>query len=333
MKIVRALLLALIAVGIILSGAWVALALVYAARMAPALAIAVAAVPALIAIGLLFRPRWRWHAAAGYAALFAVVMAWWSTIQPSNERDWQPDVAVPARADIDGDVVTLRNIRNFDYRTEFDYTPRYYDRRFDLNRMTGVDLIAVYWMGPAIAHIFLSFEFDHRDHVAISIETRKEKDEGYSTLKGFFRQYELFYVVADERDVIRLRTHFRQDPPEQVYVYRLAGNLDKGRRLFMEYMRHINALYREPEFYNTLTTNCTTSIWLNNRVNQKPVPLHWKILVSGYLPEYLYEKGRLQTDGLSFAALQRHAHVNDRVRSAGDAADYSARIRMAMESR
>ena len=171
------------------------------------------------------------------SSLFAVLLVWYFGIEPSNERDWQTDVAVLPYATIEGDMVTVHNIRNFDYRSETDYTPAYYDKRFDLRKLEGVDLVAVYWMGPAIAHTFVSFAFAGGDHLAISIETRKEKGEGYSTLKGFFRQYELYYVVADERDVIRLRTNYRHDPPEDVYVYRVQGPIENGRRLFMEYIK------------------------------------------------------------------------------------------------
>ena len=124
-------------------------------------------------------------------------------------------------ATIDGPRITLHDIRNFDYRSETDFTPSYYDRTFDLQQLSGVDLIASYWMGPKIAHIFLSFEFNGREHVAISIEARRARGEPYSSLLGFFRRFELIYVVADERDVIRLRTNYRRDPPEQVYLYRL----------------------------------------------------------------------------------------------------------------
>ena len=188
-------------------GVWGTLALTYsgprndAVRYSLAVLFAAASLVALIA--LIFR-RWRWRAFAAYLVLFMALLVWYFGLEPSNERDWQTDVAVLPYATIEGDVVTVHNIRNFDYHTETDYTPAYYDKRFDLRKLEGVDVVAVYWMGPAIAHVFLSFAFAGGDHLAISIETRKEKGEGYSTLKGFFRQYELYYVVADERDVIPL---------------------------------------------------------------------------------------------------------------------------------
>ena len=275
----------------------------------------------------------------GFAALVAVLLGWWSRIAPSNDRDWQTDVARLAHAEIQGDLVTVRNVRNFDYRSETEYTPAYYDKTYALSKLRSVDLFAVYWMGPAIAHTILSFGFEGGDQLAISIETRKEKGEDYSTIKGFFKQYELYYVVADERDVIRLRTHYRKDPPEDVYVYRLHGPLENGRRLFLQYLQRINDLNEQPEFYNTLIDNCTTGIWMNTRINPGHMPISWKILASGYVPEYLYDGGML-APGVPFADLQRLGHVNARARKTGQVAgqvsdpmadlvaDFSRRIRV-----
>lgn len=311
------------------TGFWGTLALVFSGSdsgmIRGMLAVTFGVVSFMAIIGLTLR-RWRSRALAAYFALFALLMLWWRGIEPSNERDWQPDVAVLPYAEIEGDVVTVHNIRNFDYRSETDYTPAYYDKRFDLRKLEGADLVAVYWMGPAIAHIFVSFAFAGGDHLAVSIETRKEKGEAYSTLKGFFRQYELYYVVADERDVIRLRTNYRNDPPEDVYVYRLQSPLENVRRVFLEYINEINELQVRPKFYNTLTTNCTTGIWLHTLVNPDHLPFSWKILASGYVPEYAYEAGRLDTS-LPFPELKRRAHINVRAKAADGAADFSRLIR------
>jgi hypothetical protein len=313
----------------LLVGGWGVLALVYAGPQNPGLRAALtigfgaAALATLLALHL---PRWRWRALIAFGMLFAVLLVWWGRLAPTNEADWQPDVAVLAYATIDGDLVTVHNIRNFDYRSETDYTPAWYDKRFDLRNLDGVDLVAVYWMGPAIAHTFVSFAFAGGEHLAISIETRKKKGQGFSTLQGFFRQYELIYVVADERDLIRLRTNYRHDPPEEVYVYRVHGSLEDGQRLFIEYMERINALRARAEFYNTLTSNCTTDIWLNTRVNAQHLPFSWKILASGYVPQYLYEQGRLDTR-LPFTELRERAHINARAQAADTAADFSRRIR------
>ena len=230
-------------------------------------------------------------------------------------------------ATIDGDFVTVHNIRNFAYRTETDFTPAYYDRRFDLRKLEAVDLVASYWMGPHIAHVFLSFGFADGEHLAVSIEARKEKGEGYSTVNGFFRQYELQYVVADERDLIGLRTNYRADPPEQVYLYSVLGERESARRLFLDYIEKINGLAKQPAFYNSLTTNCTTNIWLNSRVNPDHLPFSWKILASGHVPEYLYENGRLADGKRPFPELQQSALLNPRAKAAGTAGDFSRRIR------
>ena len=263
-----------------------------------------------------------------FAVALLAIGLWWSGLRPSNERDWQPEVARLAYATIDGDLVTVHNIRNFDYRTETDFTPAYYVRTYDLNKLDSADLVAVYWMGPAIAHLLISFGFGD-DHLAVSIEARKEKGEGYSSAKGFFRQYELYYVVADERDVIRVRTNYRKDPPEDVYVYPLRGPRENIRRLFLEYVRKMNALREHPEFYNTLTTNCTTAILMNTRVNPGSLPFSWKVLLSGYTPAYVYEAGRMD-QSLPFEELKRRSLVNAAAQAADQAPDFSRRIRAAL---
>ena len=260
-----------------------------------------------------------------FAVALAAIGVWWGGLRPSNERDWQPEVARLAYATVDGDMVTVHNIRNFDYRTETDFTPAYYDRTYDLKKLDSADLVAVYWMGPAIAHLLLSFGFGD-DHLAISIEARKEKGEGYSSAKGFFRQYELYYVVAGERDVLRVRTNYRKDPPEDVYVYPLRVPRENIRRVFLEYVRKMNALRARPEFYNTLITNCTTAILMNTRVNPGSLPFSWKVLLSGYTPAYVYESGRID-QSLPFEELQRRSLVNAAAQAADQAPDFSRRIR------
>src|SRR5882672_5343703 len=319
-------LLALLVLG---SAAWGVAALWYfdhaglALRATLAAAFALASLLCLVGV---FLGRWRRRALTAYAVLFAIVLWRWEAIEPSNDRDWQPETARLAHAIIAGDRITVHNIRNFAYRSETDFTPAYYDKTFDLRELDSVDVVASYWMGPAIAHVFLTFGFAGKDHLAISIEARKERDEGYSTIAGFFRQYELFYVVADERDVIRLRTNYRRDPPEQVYLYRVRSDAEGRRRFFLEYLRKINALKEHAEWYNSLTTNCTSNIWLHSRVTPGHLPYSWKILVSGHVPEFLYENDRLDPS-VPFEELQRRGHVNERAHAANQAEDFSQRIR------
>lgn len=319
---------ALIALVLAIATGWGALAVYYLSPgsepLRSALAWAFAGL-GLAAIAGLFPRRTRRGAALGFALLFGVALLLFFRTQPSNDREWQPEVAVLPYATFDGDLVTVHNIRNFDYRSETDFTPAYYDRTFDLRKLDRLDLISVYWMGPAIAHMMVSFGFGD-EHLAFSIEVRKQKTEAYSSLAGFFRQYELFYVVADERDVIRLRTNYRKDPPEDVYVFRATGPIENARRMFLDYLREINELRERPTWYNTFTTNCTTMILAHASVNPGHVPMSWKVLVSGYAAEYVYETGRL-VQSLPFEELKRRSHVNAAAQAADAAPDFSQRIR------
>jgi hypothetical protein len=320
-------------VAIALASAWCVLAILRAPVGSPLVREELAALFGLIALAALFglfAARWRRRALSAFLAALIAFAVGWSRIQPSNDRAFRAEEAVLPYAEIDRDLVTVHNIRNFQYRTETDFTPAYYDKTFDLSRLDSVDLIAVYWMGPDIAHIMLSFGFAGEDYLAISIEARKEQGEGYSTLDGFFRHYELFYVVADERDAIGVRAIHRNDPPEDVYLYRLVGPVENARRVFLAYIEKINSLRERPEFYNTITTNCTTSIWMHTSMNPGRLPWSWKILVSGHVPEYLYETARLDTH-FSFEELRERGHVNERAREAGDTAlDFSQRIRVGL---
>jgi hypothetical protein len=292
-----------------------------------ALAVTYAVIGLATVICLAIGRRWR-PALALYGVALLAVLGWWLSLIPSTDRAWAPEVARLAHVTIQGDRVTVHDIRNFDYRSETDFTPAYYDRTFDLAKLDSVDLISAYWMGPAIAHLFVSFGFGD-DHLAVSIEARKVRGEGYSSVKGFFRQYELVYVVADERDVIRLRTNYRKDPPEDVYLYRVQGPRENIRRIFLDYVRQINELYERPQFYNTLTTNCTTNIFFHARVNATAVPLSWKVILSGYTAEYAYDKGRLDRT-LPFAELQRRSRINAQAQAADQAPDFSRRIRQGL---
>jgi len=290
-------------------------------------AIAAGGFAALTILAFLFLPR-RGRTLLGFVVVFALLVFLYFRIPASNDRDWQPEVAMTPYAAINGDMITIHNVRNFDYRTETNFTPRWETRIYDLNKLDGADIIAVYWAGKAIAHIMVSFDFEGKDHLAVSIETRKEKGESYSTLAGFFRQYELYYVVADERDVIRVRTTYRQ-PQEDVYVYRTRAPLKNIRRIFLDYVKTMNELRVRPTYYNTLTTNCTTSIVFHTRMNPESPPMSWKVLLSGYVPDYLYELGKIDTTK-PFAELEKLSHVNARAHAADKDPAFSQRIRQGL---
>lgn len=264
---------------------------------------------------------------APFVIIFGALLVWWSTIEPQNDREWQRDVAKLPSAEINGDIITLRNIRNFEYRSEIDYTPRWYDKTVDLRKLDSLDLIAVYWMGDAIAHTILSFNFGG-EYVAISIEIRKEEGESFSALAGFFRRYELMYIVGDERDLIGLRTNFR-NPKEDVYLYRVKAEKENVRKLFLQYAAKINQLKQRPEFYNSATTNCTTNIVTHVEAVRRNVPLSWKMLLSGYFPDLFYERGALD-QSLPFDELRRKSLINQRALAADGSESFSHIIRQGL---
>ena len=244
-------------------------------------------VGAMIAL-LLVRPL-RW-VLAGILGAFVVVLAAWLAIPPSNARDWQPDVMTLPFADIDGDRVLVHNVRNAEYRSETDYTVRLEDRALDLSKLRTLDLFLIYWGSPLIAHTIMSWGFEGDQYLAISIETRKEKGEEYSALRGFFRQYELVFVVADERDVVRLRTNVRG---EDVYVYRLDVSPADARVLLLRYLEEVNRLRERPQWYNALTGNCTTAIQRLARSGARRSWWSWKLFVNGYIDELAYDIGAI----------------------------------------
>lgn len=305
--------------------AWASLAIFYSslAEETTRTSIAIGFAACTVAAFLFIKKR-LW-VLTGFLIIFCLIVAWWLNIKPSNDRDWQTDVAVLPYAAIQDSQITFHNIRNFSYRTETDFEAHYYDKTFDLNTLDSVDLIAVYWMGDAIAHIMMSFGFQGKDFVAFSIETRKEKGEGYSTIKGFFKQYELIYIVGDERDLIRVRTDYR-NPQEDVYLYRLKINHERAQKLFMEYIRQINDMKKRPVWYNTLTTNCTTNIAMHIKTFSDRIRYNWKVFLSGYAPLYAYEIGVLDTS-LPFPELRKRSHINSRAHVIGDDPEFSRKIR------
>lgn len=270
-------------------------------------------------VAILVRPRWR--AKLGLATGIILVLLWWQTLQPRQFRNWKPEVARTAHAEIDGDVVTIHDVRNFDYRTELDFTPLYETRRLDLRNLRGVDVFINYWGSPHMAHPILSFDFGRDGRICFSIETRPEKGEAYSALGGLYRQFELIYVVADERDVIRVRSNYRKG--EDVYLYHL--NAPRARESFMEYIRTINELHGTPRWYNAITDNCTTAI-RQQRAASERAPWDWRMLVNGYGDELLYEKQAIDRS-MPFPELKRISRVNDRAKAADKDPAFSEKIR------
>jgi hypothetical protein len=304
---------------------------IYYSNLPTVLRLPAAGIFALIAIVLLvqgFRNKKHW---AAILFLFAILFLWWwFAIPPANDGNWQPDVKVLSWAEIKGDSVTVHNIRNCDYRSETDYTVNYYDRTFDLSQLKSLDFFLVYWGSPYIAHTMLSFGFADDRYLCFSIETRKEVGEEYSAVKGFFKQYELTYIVADERDLVRLRTNYRESGKgEDVYLYRLQVPMDFARKVFLDYLREVNDLKEHPQWYRALSSNCTTNIRRHTAKFNPDAKLDWRIIVNGYIDEMLYERKRLD-QSLPLAELKKRSHINERARSIGNNDDFSRLIRVGL---
>ena len=244
---------------------------------------------------------------------------------PSNHRNWTPDLAVLPYVEFDGDRVTLHNIRNCTYQSDENYIVRHYDKTFDLNELESVDFMVVPFKGfPSLAHTMLSFGFANGEQLGVSVEARLEEGERYSPVLGSLRQFELTYVVADERDLIVRRTKHRD---VDVYLYETVATPEQTRDLFEDVVRRVNKLYMEPEFYDTLRNNCTTNIARHiNRLNPGRVPYELRIALPGFSDHLAYELGLLRRYG-SFESTKRRARVTSRANRHAEHREFSTRIR------
>jgi hypothetical protein len=298
-----------------------ALAALYIDVRIPALRIPLALLYALGIATVLVKYGTRPKAAATCLAGFCIVLAWWAGLKPSNEGAWRPDTRQTAWAEVNGNRATIHNLRNCDYHAEFDYTSCWIDRTVDLSQIRAADLFFINWGLRWIDHTILSFQFGDNEHIAFSVEPRAKIGQPYSAILGFFRQYELIFVAADERDVIRLRTNYRKGA--EVYLYRTRIQPDEARDIFLTYLNYLNQLRDHPEWYNPLTRNCSTTMSrkiIGDLNNPQPLKLS--------LDELLYSRGRLVTGGLPFPELKRREHINAAARAANQSRDFSALIRV-----
>jgi len=306
--------------------AWATLAIYYSnlpwAEFRLALAIAFSA----FAIWALWFSRQR-RLSAFFIVLFLGVVTWWMFIFPSHNRPWRPEVAVMPRAFIDGDRVRITGVRDFDYhRSRDDFTVRYEERTVQLSHLTGLDFFVSYWAEGFVGHTFVSFIFDNAPPLSISIETRPEMGEGFDPLASLFKQFELIYIVGDERDLVRVRTNYRR---ETVYLYRLNSSPDNVRRLFMIYLARINELADQPEFYHLLSNSCTINIVRYANAAGRTGRFDIRHLLNGLIDSYLYHSGRVDTT-LPFEELRRRSQINEAAQAADGAPDFSDRIRASL---
>ena len=301
---------------------WAALAINYSNVPWPWLRLILAVASAAFGIWALWiarKPRMR----LVFAGLFLAVCAWWATILPSHDRDWRRDVAVMPHAVVDGDRVHITGVRDFDYRSRSDFTPRYREREVSLSHLTGVDFYVSFWMEGPIGHTFLSFTFDNAPPLSVSIETRPEANERYSPLASMFKQYELIYIVGEERDLVRLRTNYRD---EALFLYHLAVSPEAARRLFLVYVERINELYGQAEWYHLLSNSCTINIVRYANVAGRTGGLDIRHVFNGLIDRYFYNTGLVNTS-LGFEELRRRSNITEISRAAGNGDDFPQRIR------
>lgn len=307
---------------------WGALAIWFWPVQSTALRLVVAIAFAAFGIHALWRSRSRrlWLA---FAALFVVLVLGWSTISPRMDRDWRAEVAVLPRAYVNGDSVRIVGVRDFDYRSQDDFTPRYLEREVRLSQLTGVDFYISYWMPGPVGHTFLSFIFEEQQPISISIEARPESHEGFSPLGSLFKQFELIYVVGQERDVVGVRTNHRG---EDVYLYRISTTGENARRLFLIYLERLNELAERAEFYHLLSNNCTLNIVRYANAIGPGARFDFRHYLNGLFDGYLYQRSLLDTS-VPFEDLRRSAWINEAALAAGAAEDFPRRIRVRTERR
>ena len=320
---ISAALMATLLVG--LPALWGAAALWYQVPGGPAPKAAMVVAWAVFSIAMLVL-LWQVRVALGlllFALVFACLLIWWTRLPPTNDHVWADDVARIPTGTIEGNRVTLYNVRNFDWRGKTDYTQRWDTRSYDLDRLRSVDMIMSYWAGPAIAHMLISFGFDDGQYVAFSVEIRRQRTQEFSEIGGFFKDFELSIIAADERDVIRVRTNIRG---EEDYLYQLRMPLSAMRSLFLGYVGEANALVDAPRFYNTVTVNCTTLVYQMMKRIVGHLPLDYRLLLSGYLPEYVYSVHGLNHD-YSIEELKARGYITERARESDRSPNFSADIR------
>jgi Domain of unknown function (DUF4105) len=258
-----------------------------------------------------------------FSAAFAILLIWWHRIPPSNDHIWADDVAQITSGIVAGQHVTLRNVRNFDWRSDSDYAQRWETRNYDLDKLRSVDMIMSYWAGPAIAHMLVSFGFEDAGYVVFSVEIRPQKGDSFSEIGGFFKEFGLSIIAADERDVIRVRTNVRG---EDDYLYRVEMPVSAMRSLFLAYIDQANSLVHAPRFYNTITSNCATLVYHMVKRIVGYLPLSYSLLLTGYLPEYVYRIGGLDSR-YSFEELRESGRITERAKAADRSESFSTDIR------
>ncbi len=321
----RAALFAAVSLASFVSGAWGAMALWYQLPGNATVRTLGGTLWALavIALAAFAMVRRNWLPLGVYTAMYALLLLWWAGIAPSGTRVWADDVARQFTGTVSGSEVTLDNVRDFDWRSDDDYDARWETRHYDLDHLASADAVLSYWGSRAIAHAMISFGFDDGSRVVFSVEIRRQRGEQYSPIGGFFKQFETVLVAADERDIIRVRTNVRG---EDDYLYPLRMDKAAMRALFLSYVQAADTLAGRPAFYNTITSNCTTIVYRMARQIEPGLPWDIRLLLTGYLPDYLHEVGAVYRS-VPLDELRRRGRITERARNTAAGDDFSRAIR------
>ncbi|WP_231701546.1 Lnb N-terminal periplasmic domain-containing protein [Halopseudomonas xinjiangensis] len=309
---------------VVLSSVWSVLALWFQLPWPTPARIAVAGCWILLALASLWL-AWsgrHWSGAGTYVLMFAVLMLWWGRLEPSHQRQWADDLAHITTGTVEGDQVTLEHVRNFTWRSRDDYDELWETRSYDLSRLRSVDLITSEWGMPGIAHVLVSFGFDTGEFITFTVEIRRERNESFSAIGGFFKQFELAVLATDENDAVRVRTNVRE---EQAHIYRVSMPESAMRDLFMAYVNEANQLASEARFYHTVTANCTIIVYNMMRRIVDGLPLDHRLLLSARLPSYVKDVGGLQDSPLE--ELKERGRFSERARNIDQAEEFSEVIR------
>jgi hypothetical protein len=281
----------------------------------------------IVGVSLALLPMRPW-ALAVWFGLLLVTIAWWLSLRPKSDRDWKTGMDVLPEVELVGDSLRIRQFRNFRHSASADPLLQYEERTFDLTKLSSLDYFLSHWSGPLISHTLVSFGFDDGQFLVVSVEARLQRWQSYSPLRGIFRSYELIFLAGTEQDIIRLRTNIRR---ERVYLYRVRMSRPEVRQLLVDYIARVEKLKERPEWYNSITSNCTTNLFYHGR-HRVPWWLTPHFFLNGLSARAMYLRGFLD-QSLPFKELHSRSEIGERALAAGDAANFSQQIRTHLDLR